>query len=451
MPSSTSTLREAAALLDGVLAFEGLDDAALLEAQRALGRLTQLTAQHGAALAGELALRSAPELGHTGLAQSTGHRTPQALIQATTGLTAVEACRLVAIGTLPAGSPLARGVAGGEVSVSGADAIRRGLGSADTGTSTETLDAVASDLVDMSAGFTPEQLFRAAADARNRIDAEGVALREKDRRDARYLRVRQREDGTVSGSFLLDQEDGALLVGAIATALSPRRGGPRFVDERAQRAADAVRDDPRTNDQLAADAFTDMIRLAVNADPGTLFGTRRPAVHVLVTAEELASGLGFGHLEGAPEAVSINSVRRMACADGLIGVLFSATGQPLDVGRAQRTFTERQRVALAARDGGCRFPGCSRPPSHCEAHHVDHWMRDGGATDVACGMLLCKHHHLLIHNNGWEVINVIADDGQHRSGGFALIPPPTIDPTRTPRPMPSKNAVYRRLVEAAAK
>jgi len=444
MPSPTPVLVAAAELLEILPAYGALDDTALLEAQNALGHLTRLAARHGAALAGELARRSTAELGYSGLAQASGHRTPQALIQVMTGISAPEAAQLVAVGSLPTESPLARGVALGDLSVPAADAIRRGLGVADAGTSGETLDAVATDLVSRASGFTPEQLYRAAADARNRIDAEGVARREKERRDARYLRVRQREDGMVSGSFLLDQEDGALLISAIATVLSPRRGGPRFVDESAQRAADAVRDDPRTNDQLAADAFADMIRLAINADPGKLFGTRQPAVRVLVTAQELANGLGFAHMEGAPEAVSIDTARRMACADGLIGVLFSEKGKPLDVGRAHRNHNERQRVAMAVRDGGCRGPGCSRPPSYCEAHHVDHWLRDHGSTSVERGILLCKHHHLLVHNNGWEIV----DDPVH---GFALVPPPSVDPTQTPRPMPTKSAIMSRLVGAGGR
>ncbi len=437
MPSPSSTLREAAALLDVSLAFGGMDDAALLEAQAALGHLNRLAARHGAAVAGELARRSDPSLGYSGLAQASGHRTPEMLIQVVTGVSAPEAAKLVAVGSLPPESPIAVGVAAGSISVAGADAIRRGLGHADAGTSSDTLDGLAADLVTRSPGFTPEQLYRAAADARNRIDAEGVARRERERRDARYFRARQREDGMVYGSFLLDQEDGALLISAIATVLSPRRGGPRFVDEKAQKAADALLDDPRTNDQLAADAFADMIRLAVNADPGTLFGTRQPAVRVLVTAADLASGLGFAHLEGAPEAVSIDTARRAACAGGMVPILFDFKGKPLDVGRSQRLHEHRQRTAMAVRDGGCRGPSCTRPVSYCEAHHIDFWD-DGGSTSVDRGILLCKHHHMLVHNNGWKII----DDPV---AGFALVPPISVDPMQTPQPMPSKSAIMGRL------
>ena len=439
MTTQTSRLHAAVALLGEIaLPFPAMDDAALLEAQALVGQLSHLAARHAAALAGEVARRSTPQLGQDGLAQTTGHRTPEALIQALTGVSAPEASRLVAVGSLPDSSPLSVGVTTGEISVTGADAIRRGLGRPDAGTSAESLDDLAADLVSRSPGLTPEQLYRAAADARNRIDAEGVARREREQREARYFRARQREDGMVAGSFLFDQEDGTLLLSAIDAVLSPRRGGPRFVDERSRAAADALLDDPRTNDQLAADTVADIIRLAANADSGRVFGTRQPAVHVVVTADDLTSGLGYAHLEGAPEAVSIDTTRRLACSAGLIGLLFSRDGRPLDVGRAQRLFTERQRIALAARDGGCRFPGCARPPSYCEAHHIDHWMRDRGCTDVDRGILLCKHHHLLIHNDHWQIIS----DPEY---GFAVVPPLSVDPAQVPRPMPSRSRVMARL------
>jgi len=159
---------------------------------------------------------------------------------------------------------------------------------------------------------------------------------------------------------------------------------------------------------------------------------------VIVTASELASGFGSGSIEGAPEAISIDTVRRHACTAGLVGILFSAEGQPLDVGRTQRHYTERQRLALAARDGGCRFPECSRPPSYCEAHHIRHWHRDRGPTDVSDGLLLCRHHHLLVHNNGWQITRDVSR--------YWLIPPRTVDRSQTPIELRSKSRLMRELV-----
>jgi hypothetical protein len=76
------------------------------------------------------------------------------------------------------------------------------------------------------------------------------------------------------------------------------------------------------------------------------------------------------------------------------------TGDVLDVGRAHRRFTPRQRRALVVRDGGCVFPGCDRPPKWCDAHHLRPW-EDDGPTDLANGCLLCRRHHTVIHSKGW--------------------------------------------------
>ncbi|MFC0682441.1 HNH endonuclease signature motif containing protein, partial [Lysobacter korlensis] len=86
---------------------------------------------------------------------------------------------------------------------------------------------------------------------------------------------------------------------------------------------------------------------------------------------------------------------------------------------------------------GCRFPGCDRPPSWCEAHHLNEWARDGGRTDVADGILLCRHHHLLIHNNAWRI--------KRDRANYFLIPPRERDPRQTPIPMPSKSSALADL------
>lgn len=105
-----------------------------------------------------------------------------------------------------------------------------------------------------------------------------------------------------------------------------------------------------------------------------------------------------------------------SCDAGRVQVTVDDSGRPLDVGREQRLFTSRQRVALALRDSGCRWRGCDRPASYCEAHHIDEWAAHGGRTDVDRGILLCRYHHMTLHNGGWRITR----DGL---GDFTLHPP----------------------------
>ena len=83
------------------------------------------------------------------------------------------------------------------------------------------------------------------------------------------------------------------------------------------------------------------------------------------------------------------------------------------------------RRALHLRDGGCSFPGCTRRPRRCHAHHVRHWA-DGGTTELDNLTLLCSRHHHLVHHNGWTVTMI------DRRPWFR--PPTWIDPHQEPRP-----------------
>ena len=58
------------------------------------------------------------------------------------------------------------------------------------------------------------------------------------------------------------------------------------------------------------------------------------------------------------------------------------------------------RRALIARDGGCRFPGCTSH-RHCDGHHIKHWQH-GGETSLDNLVLLCRHHHRLVHEGGFD-------------------------------------------------
>jgi hypothetical protein len=74
-------------------------------------------------------------------------------------------------------------------------------------------------------------------------------------------------------------------------------------------------------------------------------------------------------------------VARIACDAQILPVLLNPDGVPMALGRSQWLFTPHQRRLLALRDGGCRFPGCSRPPAFTDAHHVIPWSH-GGPTDT---------------------------------------------------------------------
>ncbi len=449
MPNPAAVIREATralAVAPGDLAAISAFD--LKDLLAAVGDHERALARYSALASGELARRSRRELGHAGLAQAEGFRTAEAMIQSITGTTATEASALVRVGSLlvddPA-SPVAAAVAGGALTVDAADAIRGGLGRPDAATSSESLDSAAARLIasGLEHHHSPDELRRLAREARDELDEHGIARREQERHELRYFRARRREDGMVAGSFLLDQEHGGLVLSAIDAILSPRRGGPRFVD-RARRANAAILlVDPRTNDHLAADALVDVFKLAVDADPGTVFGFRRPAVRIMVTENALATRIGHGELEGATDPVSLETVDRHLCSTGFLGIKFD-NGEVLDLGRTQRLFSARQTVALAVRDGGCITPGCDRPPSMCEAHHINEWYHDSGKTDLKDGVLLCRYHHLWLHNTKRRIT-------RRGDGRYWLEPPPSRDDAAAGAavPLESKSRLVRQLVEAA--
>ncbi len=97
--------------------------------------------------------------------------------------------------------------------------------------------------------------------------------------------------------------------------------------------------------------------------------------------------------------VSAETARRIACDAGKVRMTHR-NGEILSVGRKTRTIPPPVRRALEFRDRGCRFPGCTS--RHCDAHHIHHWA-DGGETKLSNLVLLCRRHHRLLHEGGFEV------------------------------------------------
>ncbi|MBM6402814.1 HNH endonuclease [Phycicoccus sp. CSK15P-2] len=112
----------------------------------------------------------------------------------------------------------------------------------------------------------------------------------------------------------------------------------------------------------------------------------RPSEPLLVPAGWLA------------ERVEEGGVARVVACD-------SATGARLDLDEALSTDGYRPGARLAAlvraRDGGCRFPGCSVAARLCDLDHARPWP--AGPTSAANLLCLCRRHHRVKQSPGWSL------------------------------------------------
>ncbi len=429
-----------------------LTDAELLGSQRSIAEVRRRLDALAASVAGEIAYRSRRELGQGGLARANGVRSAEDLIAKVTGTSRRDAHTLVKASELlptsvprPEAAPvpawhqvIGGAVADATLSAEAAHIIRTRLAATGDRVSADALVEAARELVSEATALTLEELAARAARSRDELDATGIPAREGALRDARYLRVSPQLDGSTRLTAVLDPESAAIVVPVLDAATSPRRGGPRFVDpEAAARADDIVRDE-RSTEQLALDVFVELVKMGSRVDDGALLGERKPAVRILVTRADLDRRSGAAYFEGQTEAVSIATAERYICAGGAVPILFDGDGKVLNLGREQRLFSEKQRIAMAARDGGCLM--CGAPPSWTEAHHIDHWDEHRGRTDVDDGVLLCRFCHLNLHNNRWRI---------RRSGGDYCLEAPDGDGILRRTPLPSRSPVHARLRNTA--
>lgn len=421
MSSTTDTAT--VIVLPSVDSLDSLTDSELIDLQRQAGMVRQKVDARLAVIAGEVRRRSDRSLGHAGLAARLGASSAEKAIQGITGVSFTEAKTLTTLGSAlgsPWLAPMEQAVADGSLSVAAAAALAAGLGAPDSRVAADDLQDAAADLVEFAKQSTPENTARAARQVRDQLDLDGVIDREAHRRSRRSLKWFEQADGMTRMIAVLDPESAAVVTSALDAVMSPRRGGPRFVDGRSHT------DDPRTNEQMAADTLVDIVGLAVRAvDGDDLFGDRAPAVRVHVQATALESGAGVSFVEGSAASLSIATAQRHICTSGIIPVLFRGT-QPIDVGRTHRLHSVRQRIAIAAQWNGCPWGDCDRPPSMTEVHHIEAF--DGTNTTVANGISLCRFHHMELHANGWRI-------SVREDASYWLIPPPTLDRHQVPIPL----------------
>ncbi len=212
------------------------------------------------------------------------------------------------------------------------------------------------------------------------VDSVAEAQHSHARRSLRVFRNAER--GTLTISVELPLETGELLQKALDRARDTTASKtPEFVDEcwSAQQ----------------ADALVTIANAYLSGN-GEQSGCTSDNYQVTVHVDHAALANGNGR-----SSLPIESVKRLCCDGDAIVIVENEEGEPLSVGRKTRTVPTAIKRALRARDKGCVFPGCHHT-RFVDAHHIQHWSA-GGETSLDNLLLLCSHHHQLVHEGGFRI------------------------------------------------
>ncbi len=303
-------------------------------------------------------------------------------------------------------------------------------------------------LLELAQGCTTAQLERIVRGWR-KGSRQDEGARERERHERRRLSVFPDGEGMYVVKALVEPEVAAVLLRALEAGSDAlfRRDRPASPhgEEESRRAAARRRADAigLVAERALAAGFGGAEEGAGPEVP--VSGTRAERFQVVLhvdaetlSEERAAAGAGTGtsasspHGSGGPgprshledgTRVSAETSRRLSCDAGRVTVTHARDGSVLDVGRKTRTIPPALRRALEVRDRGCRFPGCGL--RFTDAHHVKHWA-DGGETRLGNTLLVCRHHHRLLHEGGWRVMwwgpgrAVFVDPrgGEHYDGGW---------------------------------
>ncbi|MEZ5149756.1 HNH endonuclease signature motif containing protein [Rhodococcus zopfii] len=297
-------------------------------------------------------------------------------------------------------------------------------------------------LADAACAVTPEDLVTLGAHLLAYLAPDGDVPDEKERKRRRGLRIgKQGTDLMTPISGLLDPETRALLEPVLAKLARPGMNNPDDPDsprgdveseslDRDALAKAAARD-TRTAVQRNHDALNVALRQLLSS--GVLGSHRGLPVTAILTMSVKQVEDETGVVTTASGGlVPIRDALRMVETAHPVLAIFDHHGRPLHLGRARRLASADQRLALIAASGGCTRPGCDAPATLTAVHHITEWQA-GGPTDITNEDLACDACHALVHDGpgGWET-RVAPAESEH-PGRTEWIPPPHIDPERTPR------------------
>lgn len=253
-------------------------------------------------------------------------------------------------------------------------------------------------LIEIARAATGAQLS-AVVKAYGRVLAKVAAETAEEAYGRRQVSINHYEDdGLWRFSATLPPEEGALLKAALQAVASELTSAAR----EGARSPDDYPGLAHLTQASWADALMAIAESALAAGIASRSAPERTQVVVHVSAETLTSDEAGQHCEidDGPD-LAPESARRLACDATLVALVESAEGQPLSVGRRTRKISPALRKALAARDNGCRFPGCAQR-RFVEAHHIEHWAR-GGETSLSNLVTLCWWHHHHLHEGGYTI------------------------------------------------
>jgi hypothetical protein len=167
------------------------------------------------------------------------------------------------------------------------------------------------------------------------------------------------------------------------------------------RTPDGPEDPARSPEQRTADALIGVARAAL--DLGAAPSDRRVRPHVLVTVadDDLRDGTGSAEMPWTGP-LPVEEIRRVT-SDATIRVMgLDESGLPISLSKATDHPTAAQYLALAYRDGGCRYPGCDAPATWCDIAHATARRHDG-RVHPGNTLLLCRRHHRYLDLGSWTI------------------------------------------------
>lgn len=378
-------------------AYAGLDPAAQRAAVERLRRLKARVTAH------EMAAVRALDAGLGDRARTRD------LLARTFGRDQHEANRMVRVAKSLSAAPLTESaLASGELAETQAAVIAGAMAGLPETVTTEQREACETTLIADAKRFPIKDLRQRVLRVSDIFTEPAEAVRDEDA----ALRLRERRAWSRTEMWIVDDHDGTWRFGGRLPALQAEMlkssldaiAAPR----RRHLTAEQVREqDELTYTQRMGRAFASLVEHLPTDELPTTGGT--PAlVAVHIDLEDLERRVGAATLDTGTR-VSAGELRRIACHQGILPMVFAGASLPIDMGRSKRLVTPAQRIAIANRDLGCIAPGCQAPPGWCEGHHWRERWADGATTDMGDGALMCSRHHHEAHDDDWQLR--MADDG----------------------------------------